>query len=90
MTTVLYAVVQQSDDIADGARRDDDLRNQAIGAGIGGVADQVDGAVQNLAGADQFTQRLAQVPRRTEGPLFGNAIFGRVARRTTDPGSVWL
>jgi hypothetical protein len=52
MTTVLYAVVQQSDDIADGARRDDDLRNQAIGAGIGGVADQVNGAVQNLAGAD--------------------------------------
>jgi hypothetical protein len=58
MTSVLAAVFQQSDDVIDGARRYDDLRNEAIRAGIGGVADKVNSAVQNLVGADQLTQRL--------------------------------
>src|SRR5271166_5537687 len=47
------------DDVVDGARSDDDLRNEAIRAGIGCVADKVDSPVQNLVRADQLTQRLA-------------------------------
>jgi hypothetical protein len=90
MASVLPAVFQQSDDITDGARRYDDLRNEAIRASIGGITDEVNSAVQNLLGTDQLTQRDAQVPRRTGGQLFGNAIFGWVAWRTTDPSNVRL
>jgi hypothetical protein len=39
MTSVRAAVAQKSDHVVDGAWSDDDLRNEAIRAGIGGVAD---------------------------------------------------
>jgi len=45
MTSVLPAVFQQNDDIVDRARRYDDLWNQAIWAGIGGVAYKVNSTV---------------------------------------------
>src|SRR5580658_4635150 len=90
MTSVLATVVQQSDDVADGARRHDDLRNEAIRAGIRGVPDKVDSAVQNLVRADQLGQRLAQLPGRAGGQPAGNAIFGWVAWRVTDPSRIGL
>jgi hypothetical protein len=48
-----------SDDVIDGARSDDDLRNEAIRAGVGGVADKVNSSVENLLLADQLGQRVA-------------------------------
>jgi protein subunit release factor B len=59
MTSVLAAVLQQSENIINVARSDDDLRNEAIRAGIGGVANKVNSSVENLVLADQLRQRLA-------------------------------
>jgi hypothetical protein len=90
MTFVLTAVLQQSDYVIDGARSDDNLRNEAIRAGIRCVADKVDSPVENLVRADQLTQRLAYLPRRTGDQFIGKAIFCRLTRRVTDPSCVWL
>jgi hypothetical protein len=54
------------------------------------VPDKIDSAVQNLVRADQLGQRLAQLPGRAGGQPAGNAIFGRVAWRVTDPSRIGL
>jgi hypothetical protein len=85
-----YAGTGAHADAAAAARGDDDLRNEAIGAGVGSIADEVNCPVQNLVRADQLRQRLAELPRRTRNQRFGNAIFCGLTNWATDPSSVWF
>jgi hypothetical protein len=69
VVSVLATVPQYGDNVSGVARSHDDLRNEAIRAGVGRVTDKVNGSMQNLVSADQFTQRFAQLPLCSKNAL---------------------
>ena len=56
------------------------LREEPVGAGVGGVADEVAGAPEDAVGAEQRLQLTAQRLRRPGGDPIGRAVGGRLRR----------
>src|ERR1700739_4936429 len=90
VVSVLATVPQYGDNVSGVARSHNDFRNEAIRAGVGSVTDKVDGSMQNLISADQFTERFAQLPRRPENAFIRYTIFSGFSRCVTDSSRVWL
>ena len=76
------AVRQDRAHVVDRASEDDDLRQVPVGAGIGGVADQVGDPVQHLLPAHQLDQVVLQGRR---GTLDAGRIDGIVGGRARGP-----
>ncbi len=56
-----------------------DLGDEAVGGGVGGVADQVGDLPQHLLGAEQLGQLGAQRLGRAAGPVPGEPVAGGAA-----------
>src|ERR1700678_260617 len=76
------AVLQDRAHVVDGAGPDNDLRKVPVGAGIGGVADQVGDPVQHLVLADQLDQVVLEGVR---GAFGASEINGIVPGRALGP-----
>ncbi len=66
------------------------LREESVGAGVGGVADDVAGAAEYAVGAEQGLQLAAQWLRHPGGDLIGRAVGGRLRRGGRERGDVAL
>ena len=53
-------------------------RQQPVGTGVGGVADDVAGAGEDAVGAEQLLEFAAQRLRRAAGEAVGGAVGGRL------------
>jgi hypothetical protein len=65
-------------DIAGVVGHHHDLRQQAVGAGIGGVADDVAGASEHAVGAEQLLEFAPQRLRGAGGKAVGSAVGRRL------------
>ena len=79
------AVVEDARDLGGVARGDDDLGKAAVGARVGGVADDVDRAREDPVGAKQALEVAAQRLRRAGGKLLRRLVRRRACRRRRDP-----
>ncbi len=81
---VLLCVGDRLADILGVVRDHDDGRQQAIGARVGGVCDEVDRAVQHALGAKQRGQACAQRWCGSGGERIGRAVGEGGTGRTAD------
>ena len=85
---VLARVGDRLADVVCVVRHHDDGGDQAVGARVGGVADEVDRAVQHALSAEQRLQLAAQRLRRAGGERIGRAVGEGWAGRPGDPPGV--
>ncbi len=89
---------EQRDDVVDVVGHRDRLRDQPVGAGVGGVADEVERAGQHALGAERLDQLAAQRLGRARRDPVGRAVGGggrgrdrgrpaRAAPRCTTPAT---
>src|SRR5690349_21381432 len=83
---VAAPVVEHLGDVGGVAGHHHGLREEPVGAGVGGVTDEVAGADEDAVGAEQTLEIAAQRLGRTPGQRVGGAV-GRSHQKRDMPGA---